>query len=60
MLQAVVNELATDLLPVQRGALLRDLPGKLTLVDSTVIQTLCTVSEAMFLPLGVTIGMISR
>ena len=26
------------------------LPGKLTLVDSTVIQTLCTVAEAMFLP----------
>src|SRR5208283_2341136 len=26
--------------------------GKLTLVDSTVIQTLCTVAEAMFLPLG--------
>jgi hypothetical protein len=52
MLQAVVDELAEGLLPVQRAALLRDLPGKLTLVDSTVIQTLCTVTEAMFLPLG--------
>jgi DDE family transposase len=52
MLQAVVNQLASGLLPVERQALLRDLPGKLTLVDSTVIQTLCTVAEAMFLPLG--------
>jgi hypothetical protein len=52
MLQAVVDQLAVGLLPVQRQTLLRDLPGKLTLVDSTVIQTLCTVAEAMFLPLG--------
>jgi hypothetical protein len=52
MLQAVVDQLAEDLLPVQREALLKELPGKLTLVDSTVIQTLCTVAEAMFLPLG--------
>jgi hypothetical protein len=52
MLQTVVDQLAKGLLPVQRAALLMDLPGKLTLVDSTVIQTLCTVAEAMFLPLG--------
>src|SRR5579862_1264548 len=52
MLQTVVDQLAKGLLPVQRAALLMDLPGKLTLVDSTVIQTLCTVTEAMFLPLG--------
>jgi hypothetical protein len=52
MLQAVVDQLAVGLLPVQRQTLLRDLPGKLTLVDSTVIQTLCTMAEAMFLPLG--------
>jgi hypothetical protein len=52
MLQKVVDQLAKGLLPVQREALLRDLPGRLTLVDSTVIQTLCTVAEAMFLPLG--------
>jgi len=52
MLQAVVDQLVRDLLPVQREALLKNLPGKLTLVDSTVIQTLCTVAEAMFLPLG--------
>jgi Transposase DDE domain len=52
MLQEVVDQLAKGLLPVQRQALLKELPGKLTLVDSTVIQTLCTVAEAMFLPLG--------
>jgi len=52
MLQAVVNQLAGGLLPIDRDGLLRQLPGKLTLVDSTVIQTLCTVAEAMFLPLG--------
>ena len=52
MLQAVVDQLAKGLLPVERAALLADLPGKLTLVDSTVIRTLCTVAEAMFLPLG--------
>jgi hypothetical protein len=52
MLQGVVEQLAEGLLPIQREALLKELPGKLTLVDSTVIQTLCTVAEAMFLPLG--------
>lgn len=52
MLQGVVDQLARGLLPVERHALLGDLPGKLTLVDATVIDTLCTVAEAMFLPLG--------
>jgi hypothetical protein len=52
MLQGVVDQLAKGLLPVQRAELLRDLPGRLTLVDSTVLRTLCTVAEAMFLPLG--------
>jgi hypothetical protein len=52
MLQEVVDQLAKGLLPVDRVTLLKELPGKLTLVDSTVIQTLCTVAEAMFLPLG--------
>lgn len=52
MLQAVVDQLAAGLLPVRREPLLGQLPGKLTLVDSTVINTLCTVAEAMFLPLG--------
>ena len=52
MLQEVVDQLGGNLLPAGRAALFKDLPGKLTLVDSTVIQTLCTVAEAMFLPLG--------
>ena len=52
MLQQVVDQLAAGLLPIDRVGLLSQLPGKLTLVDSTVIQTLCTVAQAMFLPLG--------
>lgn len=52
MLQAVVDQLWADLRPLDRHELLRQLPGKLTLVDSTVINTLCTIAEAMFLPLG--------
>ena len=51
-LQQVVDQLAGELRPIDRQGLLRELPGKLTLVDSTLLQTLCTVSEAMFLPLG--------
>jgi hypothetical protein len=52
LLQGVVDQLAGGLLPIERDALFRSLPGKLTLVDSSVIQTLCTVAEAIFLPLG--------
>jgi len=52
MLQAVVDQLAAGLRPVGRHELLARLPGTLTLVDSTVIRTLCTVAEAMYLPLG--------
>lgn len=52
MLQKVVDQLAANLRPVGRHELLGQLPGTLTLVDSTVIDTLCTVAEAMFLPLG--------
>jgi len=52
LLQQVVEQLAGGLLPVGRAGLLQQLPGRLTLVDSTVIQTLCTVAEAIFLPLG--------
>jgi Transposase DDE domain len=51
MLRRVVDQLAKGLRPVGRDALLARLPGTLTLVDSTVINTLCTVAEAMFLPL---------
>jgi hypothetical protein len=53
MLQQVVDQLvAGGLRRVPRPQLLGQLPGLLTLVDSTVIRTLCTVAEAMFLPLG--------
>ena len=53
MLQQVVDQLGGGALrPVDRHELFKQLPGKLTLVDSTVIDTLCTVAEAMFLPLG--------
>jgi hypothetical protein len=52
LLQRVVDQLAGALRPVGRDELLRQLPGRLTLVDSTVINTLCTVAEAMFLPRG--------
>lgn len=52
MLQQVVDQLAGELRPIDRHELFKALPGKLTLVDSTVIDTLCTVAEAMFLPLG--------
>ncbi len=41
MLQQVVDQLAGDLLPVERDTLLKQLPGKLTLVDSSVISKLC-------------------
>lgn len=51
MLQEVVDQLAQGLRPVGRHELLAHLPGTLTLVDSTVINTLCTVAEAMYLPL---------
>lgn len=51
MLRRVVEQLAAGLRPVGRHELLARLPGTLTLVDSTVIHTLCTVAEAMFLPL---------
>lgn len=52
MLQSVVEQLAGALRPVDRHELLGQLPGQLTLVDSTVIDTLCTVAQAMFLPLA--------
>jgi hypothetical protein len=51
-LRQVVEQLAGELRPLPRHELLKDLPGRLTLVDSTLIDTLCTVTQAMFLPLG--------
>lgn len=50
MLQSVIDQLAGKLRPLGRHELLKDLPGQLTLVDSTVIDTLATVAEAMYLP----------
>jgi len=52
MLQQVVDQLSGALRSIDRHELLKQLPGQLTLVDSTVIDTLCTVAQAMFLPLG--------
>src|SRR5690606_9457646 len=52
MLQEVVEQLWQDLRPVDRHELLKQLPARLTLVDSTVINTLCTVAEAMYRPGG--------
>jgi hypothetical protein len=52
MLQGVIDQLAGELRTVDRPELLKDLPGVLSLVDSTVIDTLCTVTEAMYLPTG--------
>jgi hypothetical protein len=52
MLQQVVDQLAGEMRPVGRDELFRELPGKLTLVDSTVIDTLSTVAKAMYLPLA--------
>lgn len=51
-LQQVLDQLWNDLKPINRHELLRQLPGKLTLVDATVIDTLCTITEAMYLPRG--------
>lgn len=52
MLQQVVDQLAGQMRLVGRDELFRQLPGKLTLVDSTVIDTLSTVAKAMYLPLS--------
>lgn len=52
MLQEVIAQLAGELQSLNRHELFKQLPGRLTLVDSTVIDTLCTVAEAMFLPMG--------
>jgi hypothetical protein len=51
-LQGIVEQLAGELRPLQRPELFKSLPGQLTLVDSTVLHTLATVAEAMYLPLA--------
>ena len=50
MLQTVVAQLAAELHPVGRQALFKGLPGVLTLVDGTLLRTLRSVVEAMWLP----------
>ena len=52
MLQGVVEQLTGQMRPIDRQELLRHLPGQLTLVDATVIDTLCTVAQAMYLPMS--------
>jgi len=49
-LQKVVEQLAGELHPIDRPELLKELPGKLTLVDGSLLDTLCTVARAMYLP----------
>jgi hypothetical protein len=51
-LEEVVQQLTGEMLPLDRHELFKQLPGKLTLVDSTVINTLCTVAEAIYLPMA--------
>jgi hypothetical protein len=50
MLKAVVDQLAGELHAVGRRELFKDLPHVLTLVDGTVIRTLRSIVEAMWLP----------
>ena len=45
----IVAQLAGDLQGIDRHELLKGLPGRLTLVDSTLLQTLSTVAEAAFM-----------
>jgi Transposase DDE domain len=50
-LQQVIAQLAGELRPVGRREMFKDLPHLIELVDGTVIDTLRTVTEAMYLPL---------
>jgi hypothetical protein len=49
-LQEVVQQLAGELQGIERQELFKELPGRLTLVDSTLLQTLTSVTEAVFMP----------
>jgi hypothetical protein len=51
-LQEVVQQLAGEMQGIERNELFKELPGRLTLVDSTLLQTLSSVAEAMFMPHG--------
>ena len=50
MLQGVIEQLAGGLHPVGRQEMFKDLPHIIQLVDGTVLRTLCSVSQAMWLP----------
>ena len=52
MLQQVVRQLGGELQPVGRDELFKQLPGRLTLVDGSLLNTLSTVAEAIYLPLA--------
>ncbi len=47
-LQAVIAQLAPRLHPVGRREVFKDLPHVVELVDGTIIDTLCTVTRAMY------------
>jgi len=50
MLKGVVEQLAGEMRPTARGELFKRLPGIVELVDGTLLKTLRTVVEAMWLP----------
>jgi hypothetical protein len=50
MLKGVVEQLADELAPVGRQEMFKDLPHLVTLVDGTMLRTLRSVVEAMWLP----------
>lgn len=47
-LQAIVEQLASRLHPVGRREVFKDLPHVIELVDGTILDTLCTVTRAMY------------
>ncbi len=47
-LQGVIGQLASRLHPVGRNELFKDLPHVIELVDGTILDTLCTVTRAMY------------
>jgi hypothetical protein len=47
-LQGVIAQLASRLHPVGRREMFRDLPHVIELVDGTILDTLCTVTRAMY------------
>ncbi len=51
-LEEVLEQLAGEMQGIERHELLKQLPGRLTLVDSTLLQTLAGVAEAMLTPHG--------